>query len=186
LIAGTAAAMLAVVASAWAATVGPSPHDYGSQNVGASSAASQFTLFSSPSLCTSEDPMLHFCLTSITPTTDTTALGGGPGTTTNSGDFTIHNLSCPYPGLSGTPPPSLGPGPPGVCQFEATFTPTTGGARSTTLTFPDDGGPAAVLSLTGTGIAPTPASTTTATKKKCKKKHRTAAAAKKKCKKKRR
>jgi hypothetical protein len=187
LIATTAVAMFVLVASAGAANVSPPSQDYGSQNVGTTSASTAFTLQTSPSICTSTDPITLLCTSSTAPMTDTTALGGPPGGTVASGGFSIHNDSCPYP--SYTPPPAIfmGPGVPGICQFGVSFAPTAGGAAARTLSFPDTaGGLPATVSLTGNGLAPAIATPAPAPhKKKCKKKKRAAAAANKKCKKKR-
>ena len=177
---------LSPMASADAASVTPASQDYGSQNVGAASAPASFTLTTSANICVLPD-MTFGCLSSTFFSTDTTALGGGPGTTT-SGDFTTHNTDCNYP--SEVPPPAFTIiGPPAICHFEVSFAPTAAGARSRTMTFPDTGGPAGTLDLAGAGVVQQPStpSVTAPTlnrKKKCKKKHRSAATAKK-CKKKR-
>ena len=176
-------ALLAPAAVAGATTIGPSSHDYGSQNVGSSSSPTTFTLTTSGNVCYFYDPGLMMCVVPSTYSTDTTALGGGPGTTITSGDFTIHNLTCPYPReappLSTTP----GSGPSVSCQFEASFVPIAGGTRSLTLGFPESGTSApGGLMLIGTGIAPATTSTPTpAPHRKCRK-HRHAVAAKR-CKK---
>jgi hypothetical protein len=194
-VASAAVLTLSAAGSADAAMVGPTTHDYGSQTVATTGAPTTFTLQTSMGTCTTWDPGTLSCITWLTPATNTTALGGGPGGTVTSGDFAIHNLSCPYPSNSPAIPPSIGGSPPAFCQFEVSFAPITGGARSLTLNFADEGGATATLSLTGTGIAPATAlpapapittTTTTTKRKKCKKKHRAAAAAKKKCKKRKR
>jgi hypothetical protein len=139
------------VGSAQAAYVLPASQDYGTQTLGTSSLAANFLLSTSSSVCT--DPPM--CTTFATYTVDTSALGGGPGTTTTSGDFVIHNVDCQYPSATsyyftnGTY----------QCHFQASFVPTASGSRSLTLTFPEIAGTNATLSLTGAGVAP-PAATT--------------------------
>jgi len=159
--------LLALGGSAEAATVDPSSKDYGSLNIGTTSPATQFALTTSQNLCTHVDPMTFICDNPIVYQTSTAALGGAGATTTH-GDFTVHNLTCPSISVYGFPPVNLGTALPITCQFEATFTPTAPGPRSTTLSFPDTGGPTAVLTLTGSGPAPA----TPAKKCKRKKKHR--------------
>jgi hypothetical protein len=162
--------LLALGGSAEAATVDPSSKDYGSLNIGTTSPATQFALTTSQNSCSHLDPMTSICDNPIVYQTSTTALGGA-GATITSGDFTVHNLTCPSTSISGFPPVSLGTALAITCHFEATFTPTAPGPRSTTLSFPDTGGPTAVLTLTGSGPAP---GTPVAKAKKCKrkKKHR--------------
>jgi hypothetical protein len=143
-----AMAMLVVLAMAGVAsatTVNPSSRDYGDQAVGTASAATTFTLTTSPAFC--NDP--PDCLTYSSYSTDTSALGGGPGTTNTSGDFLIRNDTCAN-ALMG--PPVLAAT--GSCQFEVSFVPTSGGAKSKTLTFPETSGSNASLTLTGNGLAP--------------------------------
>jgi hypothetical protein len=76
-----------------------------------------------------------------------------------------------------------------VCTLEVTFKPTSAGTKTGTLTTTTSpsGNPISVA-LRGTGVAPLNGQGTTATPKKCKKKgkKRSASAAKKKCKKKKR
>jgi hypothetical protein len=175
-----------LAAPAGAATVSPPSKDFGDQTQGAASDSSSFTLMTSFTVCT--DPASPPpCISLATSNVDTTALGGGPGTTTTVGDFVIHNVSCQNPEMS--PFVEFASA---TCAFDVRFLPTTTGTLSKTLSFSDSSGPTATLSLTGTGLAPppTPASTPTPTttapkKKKCKRKHRVASSAKK-CKKKRR
>jgi hypothetical protein len=187
--ASTTLAILAIVPAADAAFVSPSSKDYGAVNVGAKSAATTFVLQTSANICTNYDPMLGICFTSTAYATDTTALGGGPGTTTTASDFAVHNISCAYP--SEPSPVAFGPsGVPGFCQFEVSFAPSAPGGHFRAMDFADSGGPTAILNLTGLGVAlptsATPTTTTPAGKKKCKKKHKRAATAKKKCKKRKR
>jgi len=167
LISSTLVATLALAGSAGAATVGPSSHDYGGQAVGTSSAPISYGLTTTPTICT-PDPILMVCVTDTEFTVNTVELGGGPGTTVTSADYTTHNISCPYPSMTSFP---LANGVPSFCQFEASFAPTAAGVRSRTLSFPEGGGPTATLNLTGTGLAPPTTATTTAPaqKKKCKK-----------------
>jgi hypothetical protein len=115
--------------------------------------------------------------------TGTAALGGGPGTSTSSDDFAVRNTDCHYPSQES----SFFGGFPNTCTFEAVFAPTQSGARSRILSFPDNGGPTAAVTLRGSGLATMPV-LPAPTRPKCKhkKKHtRAAAAKKKKCKKKR-
>ena len=191
LFATTIAAVVVMAGTAGAASVAPNSQDFGSRNVGTTGVPTSFTLTSSQSVMgpcdIHSDPTdptspctLYFWFQT---TTSTTALGGGPGTTTTIGDFSIQNVDCPASGLMspyGAPATNS-------CHFDASFAPVADGARSQTLTFSDTNGPPAVLTLTGTGIAPSGMSTGTAGAtggKRCKHKHRHASAAKK-CKKKR-
>jgi hypothetical protein len=180
---------LAVTADA--ATVGPSSKDYGSANVGTTSAASSFTLTTSANFCTIDPITMTGCQggTETHYSTDTSALGGGPGTTNTSGDFLIHNQTCPYPSYPSPAVVAAPAGIPGNCSFEVSFAPTAGGALSKTLTFTDNGGLTASLSLTGTGIAPAAPGTTTTTPtgqqaaaiKRCKKKFPKGTSKRRKC-----
>jgi hypothetical protein len=183
LVLSTLIVALALTSSAGGATVGPSTHDYGGQTVGTTSAAVNFGLTTTPTFCV-PDSMTGLCSTDTRFTVSTVELGGGPGTTVTSADYTTHNIDCPYPSMTS---PALINGIPSFCHFEASFAPAVAGIRSRTLIFPEDnGGATATLTLTGTGLAvPSAPAPAPIHKKKCKKKHRTAAAAKKKCKKKR-
>jgi hypothetical protein len=135
--------------SAEAAYIYPSSQDYGNQNVGTSSAPVGIQLGTSPTVCTYEDPFAG-CLSYATYNVDTTELGGGPGTTTTTGDFVTHNVSCPYPTMT-SPFASQASS---SCQFEASFLPTAVGPRSRTLSFPENGGPGVSVSLFGNGVDP--------------------------------
>jgi hypothetical protein len=177
-----ALAVAVFAGSAEAASVSPSSKDYGSEPVGSSSAPTIFTLQTSPNQCLSTFPMTSTCNSSVTYFTDTSALGAGPGATATSGDFVIRNINCAYPSSTGGIPLTLGPSPPTVCQFEASFLPTTTGALATSLTFTDTGGPTATVALAGTGVPPTVRPVGPPAHKRCKHKHRHASAAKK-CKK---
>jgi hypothetical protein len=182
-------AVLGLAGSAQAASISPTTQDFGSQNVGTTGAPTTFTLTTSANYCNNYDFGTFMCLISTSYSTDTTALGGGPGVIATSGDFTTHNISCNYP--AAYPPPSPGPafGAPNICQFEASFAPTVGGARSRTLTFSDTGGPTAILTLTGTGVSPptpTPSATLPtgqreAALKRCKKKFPKGSSKRRKC-----
>ena len=179
-------AVMAAGPTAHAAQVGPTPHDYGSQNVGTSTGPTTFTLYNSGNICLSSS-FPGTCDTSSSYYTDTSALGTGPGGTVTSGDFAVHNINCLYPHFDSQPAVSDAGSTPQNCQFEVSFAPTTGGALSKTLTFTDSGGPTATLSLTGTGLAPaaaaapTPTGQRTTAIKRCKKKFPKGSARRKKC-----
>jgi hypothetical protein len=189
MIAATALAALAMAAPAGAASVGPTSKDFGSEPVGAVSAATSFTLTNSGQICTMPNLIVPgICDLSSSYFTDTSALGTGPGGTITSGDFVIHNVNCPYPTFQSPPTASDAGVPPQSCQFEVSFLPTTGGALSKTLSFSDTGGLTATLSLTGTGLSPpstTPTQTTTglraAAASRCKKKFPKGSSKRKKC-----
>lgn len=151
-------ASLLLAESAFAATVTPSSHDYGTWKVGTAGVATTFTLQTSPNDCLVYGGT---CSLSTSYATDTTALGGSAGGSVTSGDFLIHNLSCPYPSFPSPPSPGPNFGPPGSCQFEVSFAPVASGARSLTLSFTDSGGTTGTLNLTGTGLK----------HKSCKKRH---------------
>jgi hypothetical protein len=165
------AATLALAGSARAAGVLPASKDYGSRGIGTTSAPATFQLETTPTFCTSDSGFPDYmCISWVSYSVDTTALGGGPGTTTTTGDFALHNVTCPYPTLHG--PPTLA-GVPSFCSFEASFAPIAGGPRSRTLSFPESpGGANASLTLTGTGTTATAPVTfdLKAAIKKCKKK----------------
>src|SRR6266540_4984882 len=155
LIAATALTALILTAPARAAHVLPTSKDYGSQIVGTTYTAA-FTLSPTRNVCTDPGPEPSICEGSSAYVTDTTALVAVPGGTAMSGDFVIHNIDCQYPAFVGPPAITWNPAntPPGICRFSVSFVPTAGGARSLTLIFPDTGGPAATLNLTGVGVAP--------------------------------
>jgi hypothetical protein len=176
----TASLVLVSAAPAWAANVNPTAMDYGSQKVGASSAAATFQLATSGTQCV--DNGSGGCAPGLgSTTTDTSALGGGPGTTTRSGDFEIYNQTCGYPSqISGPVPYSSS-----YCSFQATFVPAAAGSRAMTLNFPDSGGPTGSLALSGTGLSTgsttLPTGQRAAAIKKCKKKFPKGSARRKRC-----
>ena len=180
-LAGVLTAMAIFGATADAASVTPFSKDFDGQAVGTSSAFADFTLYSTDTSCV--DPPMCFG-GFVTYTVDTSALGGGPGTTTTAGDFAIHNVDCTYP--QATSPPSWDV--PYYCQFQVAFAPTAGGTRARTLSFPETpAGSDGSLSLIGAGIAPAPSPTATATGlrttaiKHCKRKFPKGSAKRKKC-----
>jgi hypothetical protein len=166
---------LLVAAPAGAATVSPPSKDFGSQIQGTAGDATSFTLSTSFTTCAMP------CISPTVSNVDTTALAGGPGTTNTVGDFVVHNVDCQNPESS--PPIAFVLV---TCTFDVRLLPTATGALSKSLSFTDDHGPTATLSLAGTGLAPPPAPASTSTpvprRKKCRHKHRHASAAKK-CKK---
>jgi hypothetical protein len=151
--------------TAGAATLTPTSHNFGNQNVGTSSAPKTFTVTNGCVI------FVGFC---ITPEFTTIVAP----TVTPASDYSLVN-SCPvvltFDGAT--------------CGLGVTFKPSALGVRNGTLnagTFS--------ATLTGTGVNPTTPTTQTpaaggvagqTAKKKCKKKKRGAAAAAKKCKKKR-
>jgi hypothetical protein len=191
MVAATAVTLLALASPASAASVSPTSKNYGDQAVGTTSTPTSFTLTTTANTC-ALDPsnVIPTCLIGSQThyATNTSQLGGGPGVTTTSGDFMIHNVSCPYPSFDSPAITTAPVGLPGMCGFEVSFAPVGGNARSKTLIFSDNGGPSATLPLTGTGLVPAtalPLPGPSQARKKCKKKHHRAVAAKKKCKKKR-
>jgi hypothetical protein len=173
----TIAASLVFAASAIASEVQPSSHDYGSQNVGSGGAAMSFTLYTSSNICSYDDISMT-CTASTGYATDTSALGGDPGSTTKSGDFSIHNVDCPYPTYPAPPATFPGSGLPGTCHFEVSFVPSASGARGRTLSFPDTSGASGALALSGNGVG---SGAVAAAVKKCKKKFRKGSSKRKKC-----
>ncbi len=176
LISATALATLALAASADAASVSPDAVIFGDKLIGTSSDPVSVTLTTSPSKCPPPGSPNGCMPASAFSLTSTSALGGGPGTTTSSNDFTVHNTNCQYPTLVS---------PDGVaasrsCRFEVSFAPTASGSRALSLSFPDNLGPTATLALGGQGVAAM--SPVVAGPRKCKRRKNRAAAAKKRCK----
>jgi hypothetical protein len=88
----------------------------------------------------------------------------------------IQNLDCDYPSMTSLYVDA------GIdqCHFQASFVPTAAGARSAILTFAENPGTNATLSLTGTGVAPTSGERAAAIKR-CKKKFPKGSAKRRKC-----
>jgi hypothetical protein len=177
------AGALAVFPSTAAAstTATPTALDFGSQQVGATSAPQTVTI---STLCTSYfGTPINLCLIQ----------GAFLPSPSISGDF-VQTNDCGG-GISSTSPTT-----PSLCTFSVSFEPTGTGLRSGTLTTGSDlfGSSPSAITLSGTGLANPrsgsgsgPGSTgSTTRKKKCKKKKkkkpRSAQIAKKRCKKKRR
>jgi hypothetical protein len=179
LIASAVLIALLATGEALAATVNPPSKDFGSQTQGTAGDPATFALMTGMTMCVPPGPPP--CVVANPSNVDTSALGGGPGTTNTVGDFVIHNTDCQNPESSGIIPFVSA-----TCLFDVRLMPTTTGPLSKTLSFTDSSGPTATLVLSGTGLpappAPVPTPTPTAHKK-CKKKHHASAA--KKCKKKR-
>ncbi len=81
LFAGLSLLALALASVADAASVSPDSMDFGSQAVGTAGSAATFTLTASANFCTNY--VFPTCMSTTNYQTDTTALGGGPGTTDN-------------------------------------------------------------------------------------------------------
>jgi hypothetical protein len=147
-----------------ASSTNPTIVNFGSVPVGTTSAPRQITVTT---------PCTTFVVTCLSFATD-----GLQVSLATTGDFSVATNNCPAtlaPGLLDT---SVS------CVLSAVFRPTAAGTRSGTLSTGTEGlipGPGPMVSLSGTGVAPTSAAGTQATKrKKCKKKHKRSASSAKK------